>query len=74
VLAHLLTVTQTCHYVEDLDVAVPVLAEPIRPMDGTIQAPAQRPTTSQFQTPVLPKRSWKCICIGHERIMTVAAM
>jgi mandelate racemase len=39
--AHLLTVTATCHYLEYLDVAAPVLAEPLRPLDGTIQAPAR---------------------------------
>ena len=38
--AHLLAVTPTCHYIEYLDVAAPVLAEPLRPVDGTIQAPA----------------------------------
>lgn len=39
--AHLLTVTPTCHYIEYLDVAAPVLAEPLRPVDGAIQAPAR---------------------------------
>ena len=39
--AHLLTVTPTCHYIEYLDVAAPVLAEPLRPVDGMIQAPAR---------------------------------
>ena len=39
--AHLLTVTPTCHYLEYLDVASPILAEPLRPVDGTIQAPAR---------------------------------
>src|SRR3989454_4631644 len=39
--AHLLTVTPTCHYLEYLDVAAPVLAEPLRPVDGMIQAPAR---------------------------------
>jgi mandelate racemase len=39
--AHLLAVTPTCHYIEYLDVAAPVLAEPLRPVDGTIQAPAR---------------------------------
>jgi len=39
--AHLLAVTPTCHYIEYLDVAAPILAEPLRPVDGTIQAPAR---------------------------------
>jgi mandelate racemase len=39
--AHLLTVTPTCHYIEYLDVAAPVLAEPLRPVDGAIQASAR---------------------------------
>ncbi len=39
--AHLLTVTPTCHYLEYLDVAAPVLAEPLRPVDGMIQASAR---------------------------------
>jgi mandelate racemase len=39
--AHLLTVTPTCHYIEYLDVASPILAEPLRPVDGAIQAPAR---------------------------------
>jgi len=42
--AHLLAVTPTCHWLEYLDVAAPILAEPLRPVDGTIQAPA-RPGT-----------------------------
>jgi mandelate racemase len=40
--AHLLAVTPTCHWIEYLDVAAPVLAEPLRPVDGMIQAP-ERP-------------------------------
>jgi mandelate racemase len=40
--AHLLAVTPTCHWIEYLDVAAPVLAEPIRPVDGTLTA-ASRP-------------------------------
>jgi mandelate racemase len=36
--AHLLAVTPTCHYIEYLDVAAPVLAEPLRPVDGMIEA------------------------------------
>lgn len=44
VAAHLLAVTPTCHYLEYLDVAAPVLAEPLRPVDGMIAAPA-RPGT-----------------------------
>ena len=39
--AHLLAITPTCHYIEYLDVAAPVLAEPLRPVDGMIQAPAR---------------------------------
>lgn len=39
--AHLLAVTPTCHYIEYLDVAAPILAEPLRPIDGAIQAPAR---------------------------------
>jgi len=39
--AHLLAVTPTCHYIEYLDVAAPILAEPLRPVDGTIEAPAR---------------------------------
>jgi mandelate racemase len=39
--AHLLAVTPTCHYIEYLDVAAPILAEPLRPVDGAIQAPAR---------------------------------
>ena len=39
--AHLLTVTPTCHFIEYLDVAAPVLAEPLRPVDGMIQASAR---------------------------------
>ena len=36
--AHLLAVTPTCHWIEYLDVATPVLAEPIRPVDGMLTA------------------------------------
>jgi mandelate racemase len=39
--AHLLAVTPTCHYIEYLDVASPILAEPLRPIDGAIRAPAR---------------------------------
>ena len=39
--AHLLAVTPTCHYIEYLDVAAPILAEPLRPVDGAIEAPAR---------------------------------
>ena len=39
--AHLLPVTPTCHWIEYLDVAAPVLAEPLRPVDGTIMAPSR---------------------------------
>jgi mandelate racemase len=39
--AHLLAITPTCHYIEYLDVAAPILAEPLRPVDGAIQAPAR---------------------------------
>jgi len=39
--AHLLTMTPTCHYIEYLDVAAPILAEPLHPVDGMIQAPAR---------------------------------
>jgi mandelate racemase len=39
--AHLLAVTPTCHWIEYLDVAQAVLAEPLRPVDGTIMAPAR---------------------------------
>ena len=38
---HLLTITPTCHFIEYLDVAAPILAEPLRPVDGMIQAPAR---------------------------------
>ena len=41
VAAHLLPVTPTCHYIEYLDVAAPILAEPLRPVDGTITAPSR---------------------------------
>jgi mandelate racemase len=37
----LLAVTPTCHYIEYLDVAAPVLAEPLRPVDGMIEARAR---------------------------------
>jgi mandelate racemase len=37
--AHLLAVTPTCHFIEYLDVAAPILAEPLRPVDGALQAP-----------------------------------
>ena len=39
--AHLLAMTPTCHYIEYLDVAAPILAESLRPVDGMIQAPAR---------------------------------
>ncbi|HEV8437534.1 MAG TPA: enolase C-terminal domain-like protein [Methylomirabilota bacterium] len=39
--AHLLAVTPTCHWIEYLDVAAPILAEPLRPVDGALQAPAR---------------------------------
>ena len=39
--AHLLAVTPTCHYIEYLDVAAPILTEPLRPVDGRIEAPAR---------------------------------
>jgi mandelate racemase len=39
--AHLLAVTPTCHWLEYLDVAAPVLAEPLGPVDGALQAPAR---------------------------------
>jgi mandelate racemase len=39
--AHLLAVTPTCHWIEYLDVAAPVLAEPLRPVAGAIEAPAR---------------------------------
>jgi mandelate racemase len=39
--AHLLAVTPTCHYIEYLDVAAPILAEPLRPVDGAIEAPTR---------------------------------
>jgi len=42
--AHLLPVTPTCHWLEYLDVAAPILAEPLCPVDGALQAPA-RPGT-----------------------------
>ena len=31
--------TPTCHWIEYLDMAGPILAEPLRPLDGTLQAP-----------------------------------
>ena len=37
--AHLLAVTPTCHWIEYLDMAGPIMAEPLRPLDGTLQAP-----------------------------------
>src|SRR5262245_39058061 len=37
--AHLLAATPTCHWIEYLDVAAPLLAEPLRPVDGMIEAP-----------------------------------
>jgi mandelate racemase len=36
--AHLLAVTPTCHWIEYLDVAAAVLAEPLRPVDGALRA------------------------------------
>jgi len=36
--SHLLAVTPTCHWIEYLDVAAPMLAEPARPVDGAIAA------------------------------------
>jgi mandelate racemase len=39
--AHLLAVTPTCHWIEYLDVATPVLTEPLRPVDGTLRASAR---------------------------------
>jgi mandelate racemase len=39
--AHLLAVTPTCHWIEYLDVAAPVLAEPLRPVDGALAAPSR---------------------------------
>ncbi|HZS32474.1 MAG TPA: enolase C-terminal domain-like protein [Methylomirabilota bacterium] len=39
--AHLLAVTPTCHWLEYLDIAAPVLAEPLRPVAGAIRAPAR---------------------------------
>ena len=46
--AHLLAVTPTCHYVEYLDVAAPILAEPLRPVDGAIEAPTRPGTGLQW--------------------------
>lgn len=37
--SHLLAVTPTCHWIEYLDVAAPILAEPFTPVDGALQAP-----------------------------------
>ncbi len=39
--AHLLAVTPTCHWIEYLDMAGPVMAEPLRPVDGTLRAPSR---------------------------------
>jgi len=39
--AHLLAVTPTCHWIEYLDVAASLLAEPLRPVDGTLEAPTR---------------------------------
>jgi mandelate racemase len=39
--AHLLAVTPTCHWIEYLDVAAPVLVEPLRPVDGALAAPSR---------------------------------
>ena len=36
-----MAITPTCHFIEYLDVAAPVLAEPLRPVDGMIEAPAR---------------------------------
>jgi mandelate racemase len=38
---HLLAVTPTCHWIEYLDVAAAVLAEPLRPVDGALRAPTR---------------------------------
>ena len=42
--AHLLAVTPTCHWLEYVDWATPVLAEPLRIMEGLATAP-NRPGT-----------------------------
>lgn len=39
--AHLLAVTPTCHWIEYLDMAGPIVAEPLRPIDGTLCAPSR---------------------------------
>jgi mandelate racemase len=39
--AHLLAVTPTCHWIEYLDVAASLLAEPLRPVDGALEAPTR---------------------------------
>ena len=36
--AHLLPITPTAHWLEHLDIAGGILAEPYRPIDGTITA------------------------------------
>jgi mandelate racemase len=36
--AHALAVSPTCHYLEYLDMAGAILAEPVRPIDGMITA------------------------------------
>jgi mandelate racemase len=40
--AHLLAVTQTCHYLEYVDWAAPIVAEPLRIKDGCAIIP-ERP-------------------------------
>jgi mandelate racemase len=37
--AHLLAVTPTAHWIEYLDVATPILAEPLSPIEGMLAAP-----------------------------------
>jgi mandelate racemase len=39
--AHLLAVTPTFHWIECLDLAAPILAEPLRAVDGAITAPSR---------------------------------
>jgi mandelate racemase len=41
--AHLLAVTPTCHYLEYVDWAAPVLRDPVRISDGCAVVPAERP-------------------------------
>jgi hypothetical protein len=45
--AHLLAATPTCHWLEYVDRAAPILAEPLRIVDGLAQVP-DRPGPARF--------------------------